>query len=61
MSNAAASQNTSLAMTDAKLYVTVVTLSTQDNTKLWHKLRPDFKRIINWNKYQSNVTTKVPS
>ena len=42
-----------------KLYVPVVTLSTQDNTKLLQKLKSGFKRIVNWNKYVSNVKTFV--
>ena len=33
------------ALTDAKLYVPVVTLSTQDNAKLLEQLKPGFKRI----------------
>ena len=33
------------ALTDAKLYVLVVTLSTQDNAKLLEQLKPGFKRI----------------
>ena len=31
-----------------KLYVAVVTSSTQDNAKLLRKLKSSFKRIINW-------------
>ena len=41
------------AITDTKLYVPVVTLSTQENTKLLQKLKPSFNRVINWNKYLS--------
>ena len=40
-------------ITDAKLYVPVVTLSTQENTKLLQQLKSGFKRVINWNKYLS--------
>ena len=40
-------------ITDAKLYVPVVTLSTQDNSKLFHQLNSGFKRTVNWNKYLS--------
>ena len=40
-------------ITDTKLYVPVVTLSTQDNAKLLQLLKSGFKRTINWNKYQS--------
>ena len=39
-------------ITDTKLYVTVVTLSTQDNAKVLEQLKSGFKRTINWNKYQ---------
>ena len=40
-------------ITDAKLYVPVVTLSTQENTKFLQQLISGFKRVINWNKYLS--------
>ena len=40
-------------MTDTKLYVPIVTLSTQENTKLLQQLKSGFKRVINWNKYLS--------
>ena len=45
------------AITDTKLYVPVVTLSTQDNAKLLQQLKSGFKRIINWNKYESEIKT----
>ena len=38
-------------ITDAKLYVPIVTLKTEDNTKL-SKLLSRFKRSIYWNKYK---------
>ena len=41
------------AITDTKLYVLVVTLSTQENAKLLQQLKSGFKRVINWNKYLS--------
>ena len=41
------------AITDTKLYVPVVTLLTQENTKLLQQLKSGFKRVINWNKYSS--------
>ena len=44
-------------ITETKLYVPVVTLSTEDNAKLLHQLKSGFKRAINWNKYESNVKT----
>ena len=40
-------------ITDGKLYVPVVTLLTQDNSKLLQQLKSGFKRVINWNKYLS--------
>ena len=41
------------AITDTKLYVPVVTLSTQENTKFLQQLKSGFKKVINWNKYLS--------
>ena len=38
---------TAFAITDTKVYVPVVTLSTQDNTKLFKQLKSGFKRTIN--------------
>ena len=45
------------AITETKLYVPVVTLSTEDNAKLLQQLKSNFKRKINWNKYESSVKT----
>ena len=36
-------QNATFEITDTKLYVPVVTLSTQDNSKLLQQLKSDFK------------------
>ena len=47
----AANQNREVKITDTKLYVPVVTLSTQDNIKLLKQFECGFKRTINWNKY----------
>ena len=41
-------------ITDTKLYVSVITFSTQDNAKLLQKLKSGFKRTIKWKKYQSD-------
>ena len=41
------------AITDTKLYVPVVTLSTQENTKFLQQFKSGFKRVVNWNKYLS--------
>ena len=39
-------------ITDAKLYVPIVTLSIEDNAKLSKLLSEGFKRPIYWNKYK---------
>ena len=39
-------------ITDAKLYVPIVTLKTEDNTKLSKLLSEGFKRPIYWNEYK---------
>ena len=48
-----ANQNPTFGITETKLYVLIIALSTQDNTKLLPQLKSDFKRTINWNKYLS--------
>ena len=39
-------------ITDAKLYVPIVTLSAEDNVELSKLLGKGFKRFIYWNKYK---------
>ena len=46
-----ANQGTTFTITNTRLYVPVVTLSTQENAKLLQQLKSGFKRVINWNKY----------
>ena len=41
-------------ITDTKLYVPVVTLSTKENAKLLQQLKSAFKRVINWNNIYQN-------
>ena len=53
-----ADQDTTFSITDAKLYIPVVPLSTQDNAKLLEQLKFGFKRIINGSKYRSKVSTE---
>ena len=48
-------QNATFAITDTKLYVPVVSLSTQENTKFLQQLKSGFKIVINWNKYLSKL------
>ena len=46
-------------ITDTKLYVSVVTLSTQDDNKLLEQLKTGFKRTIKWNKYRSGMSNQT--
>ena len=50
---------TEIKITDTKLYVPVVTLSTQDIIKLLKQLQSGFKRTTNLNKYQSKTTNQA--
>ena len=45
------------SITETKLYVPVVTLSTKDNEKLLQQLKSGFKKAIAWNKYESSIKT----
>ena len=54
-----ATGNSTFAITDTKLYVPVVTLSSEDNTKLLSQLKSGFKRTIYWNEYLSKITTEA--
>ena len=45
------------AITETKLYIPVVTLSTKDNEKLLQQLKSGFKKTISWNKYESSIKT----
>ena len=49
------------AITNTKLYVPDVTLSTQNNAKLLQQLKSGFKRTINLDKYRSKVTMQAPN
>ena len=50
-----AQTNTTFKITDTKLYVPVVTLSTENDNFL-EQLKSGFKRTIKWNKYRSEMT-----
>ena len=54
-------QAITFSRTDTKLYVTVVTLSIQDNAKLLQQLNSGSKRRINWNEFQSKISTERPN
>ena len=49
-SNATGADSTTVEITDAKLYVPIVTLSAEDNAKLSKLLNERFERSIYWNK-----------
>ena len=59
IASTAANQNPTFQINDTKLYVPVVTLSTQENIKLFKQLESGFKRTINWNKYLAKTTNQV--
>ena len=42
-----ANQNATFAVTNSRLYVSVITLSTKENAKLLQQLKSGFKRVIN--------------
>ena len=48
-----------LSINDCKLYIPVVTLSKDDEIKLFTNLKSGFKRGIIWNKYRSQMTTEA--
>ena len=50
--NATGADSATFKITDAKLYVPIVTLSAEDNVKLSKLLSDGFKRSIYWNKYK---------
>ena len=43
-------------ITDTKLYLPVVTLSTEDDNKLLGQLKTGFKSTIKWSKYRSEIS-----
>ena len=51
-----ADQETTLTIIDTNLYVPVVTLPMQDNTKILKQLKSTFKRTIDWKKYHPKLT-----
>ena len=52
---AIATAATKYAITNTKIYVLVVTLSTQENVKLTKQVKSGNKRINNQNKYKSSL------
>ena len=59
LTTAANANKATFKITDAKLYVPIVTLSIEDNAKLSKLLGEGFKRSIYWNKYKVIDNTEV--
>ena len=57
--DATAADSATFKITDAKLYVPVVTLSAEDNVKLTKQLNEGFKRSLYWNEYKMIDNKKV--
>ena len=51
--------NARFKITDTKLYVPVVTLSTKDDNNFLEQLKSGFKRTIKWNRYKSEMTNQA--
>ena len=49
---------TTFKITNTKLYVPIVTLSSKDNAKLVKLLEDGFNRPVYWNEYQTKIETK---
>ena len=57
--DATGADSATFKITDAKLYVPVVTLSAEDNVKLTKQLNEGFKRSLYWNEYKMIDNKKV--
>ena len=51
--------NVTFKITDTKLYVPVITLSTKDDNNFLEQLKSGFRRTIKWNKYRSEITNQT--
>ena len=49
---------TTFKITNTKLYVPIVTLSSKDNVSLTKQLNEEFKRPVYWNEYKTKMKTK---
>ena len=54
-----ATTNAIVKITDTKLYVPIVTLSTKDENNFLEQLKSGFKRTIKWNKSRSEMTNQT--
>ena len=50
--------DTTFKLTNTKLYVPIVTLSSKDNVKLVKLLEEGFKRPVYWNEYQTKIESR---
>ena len=46
-------------ITDTKMYVPVIALSTENGKKHLEQLKSGFKRTVEWNKYRSQMTIQI--
>ena len=51
-------ENAIFQITDTKLYLPVVTLSKENDIKLFEQLKAGFKRTLKWNEYRSQITVQ---
>ena len=51
--------NATFQITDTKLYVPVVTLSTKDHNNFLEQLKSGFKRTVKWIRYRSEMTNQI--
>ena len=49
---------TTFKITDTKLYIPIVALSSKGNIKLGKQLNEGFKRSVYWNEYKTKIQTK---
>ena len=49
---------TTFKITNTKLYVPIVPLSTKDNVNLTKQLNKGFKRPVYWNEYKTKIESK---
>ena len=52
-------ENAIFQIADTKLYVSLVTLSKENDIKLLAQLKSEFKKTIKWNKYRSQMTIQT--
>ena len=52
--------NTTFKITNTKLYVPIVTLSSNENVKLVKLLDEGFKKPVYWTEYQTKIESRNP-